>query len=352
MSDRFDEDMMDDLMAEAPEGMSAMDEFDEGDAFDELEAFDEADEFDEGDEFDEFEDTMDYAEDGLDAGEGMDEFEDAMADLLEADDADEFFGGFGKILRKVGRGVGKVARTVAPIAKLIPIPQAQLVGRAADLIGGVLADEGDEMDALDEMADLAEEEDGFDALAPAMAALAIRGALKHQAARIPVAQRRQLVKTVAAATRHIARKHGARAVVAVPGIVRHARNIAVKKHLSAKHLPHLVARGAKVALRSPHAARKLAGVGAKLRTGPSRHRRGVHGTGRTRYGASGYTGYSGGKHRTGGVSRTGSSYAGAKGSVARSGYRTGGGTFGSTCPHCRHRSYHLSGPVRLTIEST
>jgi hypothetical protein len=347
MSDRFDEDMMDDLMAHAPEGISAMDEFDEADAFDELEALDGADEFEEDgfEEFEEFEDAMDLADDEYDAGEGMDELEDAMAELLEADGADEFFGGFGKVLRSVGRGVGKVARTVAPIAKLIPLPQAQLVGRAADLIGGVLADEGDEMDALDEMADLAEEEDGYDALAPAMAALAIRGALKQHAARIPLPQRRQLVKTVAAATKHIARKHGARAVVAVPGIVRHARTIAARKHLSARHLPHLVARGAKVALRSPRATRKLAGVGAKLRTHPARHRAGVHGTGRTRYGG-------GAKHLARGASRLGASYGGARGSLASSGLRTGGGALGSTCPHCRRRSYHLTGPVRLTIEST
>ena len=51
-----------------------------------------------------------------------------------------------------------MARKVAPIAKMIPIPQAQLIGGAADMIGNVLADEGDEFDALDAMADYAEEE--------------------------------------------------------------------------------------------------------------------------------------------------------------------------------------------------
>ena len=116
-----------------------------------------------------------------------DEFIEGIASILGADDADEFFGGFKNILKTVGN----VARKVAPIAKMIPIPQAQLIGGAADMIGNVLADEGDEFDALDAMADYAEEEeDGFDALAPAVAGLAIRSALKHKAAQIPRAASR------------------------------------------------------------------------------------------------------------------------------------------------------------------
>src|SRR5262249_4494154 len=152
------------------------------------------------------------AMDGFDDEDQSDEFEEAMTDALEAEDADEFWGGFRKVLKTVGN----VARRVAPIAKMIPIPQAQLIGRAADLVGKVMADEGDEMDALDAFADFADEEDGFDALAPAIAGLAIRGSLKHRSAHIPRPQRRALVKAVSNVAKQITRKHGSRAVAALP----------------------------------------------------------------------------------------------------------------------------------------
>jgi hypothetical protein len=169
MSDRFDEDLLDE-MAEEPEGKgdySAFDEFDESDGFEGLE-------FDAGDKFDELDDPGD----AFDAEESADEFEEAVTDALEAADVDEFWGGIGRALKKVGRGVGKVARVVAPIAKMIPIPQAQLIGRAADIVGKVMADEGDEMDGSDDLADFADDEDAIDALAPAIAGVAISSALK------------------------------------------------------------------------------------------------------------------------------------------------------------------------------
>jgi hypothetical protein len=141
MSDRFEDDLMEDLMTEP----HAVDEFDEADEAEEAEAFEDADELDEDelDEGDELEEES-YEADAYDSAEdydAVDELEEAMTDALEAADEDEFWGGFGKILRRVGRTVGSVARRVAPIAKMIPLPQAQLIGRAADLVGNVLADE-------------------------------------------------------------------------------------------------------------------------------------------------------------------------------------------------------------------
>jgi hypothetical protein len=340
MSDRFEDDMMEDLMADAPEGASAMDEFDE------------ADEADEGDGFDELEDSLDdpgddpleESMDSLDDEDSMDAFEEAVTDALEAEDADEFWGGFGNILKKVGRGIGSVARTVAPIAKLIPLPQAQMIGRAAGLIGNVLADEGDEMDALDELADFADEEDGFDALAPAIAGVAIRGALKHQAARIPRVQRRQLVKTVSSAAKSIARKHGQAALIAVPGIIKHAHKIAVRRRLPAKMLPQLVARTARMALRSPRVLRKLATVGARLRTtARGGYRAGGMRAGRHRHGMHSHRAL-----RTGGMSR-GANRMGRSvygGSIVR-----GGGAVATQCPHCRRRILRSSGPITITIDS-
>jgi hypothetical protein len=219
MSDRFEDDLMEDLLAE-PEGRGASaDEYDEAEAYDEADEVDEADEWDEVDEIDEVDEV-----DDVDPYDATDELEEAVADVLGAEDADKFWGGFKKILSKVGSAVGSAARTVAPLAKLIPLPQAQIIGRVADTIGSVLADEGDEFDALDAMADYAEEEeDGIDALAPAVAGLAIRSALKNKTAAIPRVHRRRLVKAVSTATKQLARKHGAHAAVAAPAIVRAAR---------------------------------------------------------------------------------------------------------------------------------
>jgi hypothetical protein len=329
MSERFEDDMMEDLMADSPESSHAMDEFDEGD---EAEGFDEIESSmdDLGD--DGFEEPMD----SFDSEDAMDEMEEAVTDALEAEDADEFFGGLGRILKKVGRGIGSVARTVAPIASMIPIPQAQLIGRAAGLIGKVLADEADEMEAFDEMAEFAEAEEGFDALAPAIAGIAIRGVLKQQAARIPRVQRRALVKTVAHVTRHIAHKHGPRAIAAVPAIVEHARKLAIRKRIPARHFPELVARTARVAVRSPKVLRKLASAGARLRTshGVHRHRR---------HGVAGYAGS--GSYRT-----TGTMYGGRRSTrYGFGGVSSGVGAVATGCAHCRGRTYHLTGPVTLTI---
>src|SRR5580692_6194397 len=139
MSDRFEDDLMEDLMTEPQASGHAADEFDEADQVEE-EGLEAADAYDSAEDYD-----------------AADELEEAMTDALEAADEDEFFGGFGKILRRVGRTVGSVARRVAPIAKMIPIPQAQLIGRAADLVGKVMADEGDEMDGFDDLADYADD---------------------------------------------------------------------------------------------------------------------------------------------------------------------------------------------------
>jgi hypothetical protein len=327
MSERFDDDMMEDLMAEAPEGSHAMDEFDEAD---EAEGFDEAEDSLEDLGDDELEESFDSYE----SEDGADEMEEAVTDALEADDADEFFGAFKKILKKAAPMIGN-------IAGMLPIPGAGLIGKAAGLIGDVMADEGDEMDALDSLADYADEEEGFDALAPAVAGLAIRGALKRKAAAIPRVHRRKLVKTVTAVTKHIAHRHGRRAVVAMPAIVEHARRIAVRRRLGAKHLPALVARTARIAVRSPKVLRKLVHASTRLRTAPGGvYRVGGH-RGRLRRGGLGL-GAGSGIGTAGGVS--------LRGGVGRSTrYGVGGGA--AACPHCRRRSFSFGGPVTITIQS-
>lgn len=347
MSDRFDEDLLDE-MAEEPEGKGGHSAFDELEGADEFEASDEFDEADEADEFDEFDgpaeleaadefDELDEPGDAFEAEESADELEEGVTDALEAADADEFWGGLGRALKKVGRTIGKGARWVAPIAKMIPIPQAQLIGRAADIVGKVMADEGDEMDAFDDLADYADDEDALDALAPAIAGVAIRSALKHRTAALPRPQRRQLVKTVTAATKHLVRKHGPRAVQAMPAIISHARKVVARRRLPARHLPRVIAQTTRVAARSPRVLRKLAQTTNRIRMRHGRrHHRGLaRGVGRTRFRGHGMgmgTGMSHGSH--GSMRRIGVS-----GSAA-------------TCPSCgRRRTMRLHGPIHLTITS-
>jgi hypothetical protein len=348
MSERFDEDLLDELAGE-PEGKgghSALDEFEGADEFEASDEFDGSDEFDESDEFeaaDEFEagdelDELDDSGDEYESEDMADEFEEAVTDALEAADADEFWGSIGRALKKVGRGVGKVARVVGPIAKMIPIPQAQLIGRAADIVGKVMADEGDEMDGFDDLADFADDEDAIDALAPAIAGVAIKSALKHQTAALPRTQRRQLVKTVTAATKHLVRKHGPRAVQAMPGIISHARKVIARKRLPARHLPRLVAQATRAAARSPRVLRKLAQTTNRLRmrrTGRRHHRGMARGMGRNRFRGQG-TGMGMGTSMAFGTAR-----------------RMGTKASGAICPSCgRRRTMRLHGPVHLTISSS
>jgi hypothetical protein len=323
MSDRLEDDLMEDLMAE-PEGRGGS-----ADEFDEVEGYDEADES-EGDE-------------------GADELEEVVAEALEADDADEFnFGGF---LKKIGAG----ARKVASVAKRIPLPQAQLIGGAADMIGNILADEGDEFDALDAMADFAEEEDGFDALAPVVAGLAIKGALKTKAAKIPPVTRRKLVKAVSTATKQLARKHGAHAAVAAPAIVHAARKVVARRGLPAKHLPAVVKRVTKVALRSPRTMHRLVNTGARMRAmaGSSSRTAGYHGVRRRRHRGVGFSSPGGVGYSPTGTAGVGKTRVGKFGRSGR--FSTGGGALhgdpGGYCAHCRRRTFNLRGPVSLTIVS-
>jgi hypothetical protein len=345
MSDRFDEDLLDDPTGELRKGSSALDELEGGDELEGADEFDEGDGFDEGDEADEADELE--AMDGLDAGDeydsmeeeadafdeesGSDEFEEAMTDALEAGDTDEFFGGLGRMFKRIGRGVGSVARTIAPIAKLIPLPQAQMIGRAAGLIGNVLADEGDELDAFEELADYADEEDAVDALAPALAGVAIRSGLKHRVARLPRVHRRLLVKTMAKSVRHLARRHGPAAVRALPGIVAVARRALVRRRLHPRHLPRLVAQTTRVAARSPRVLRRLVRVTNRLKAArPSRYRAmgGARRMGRGRLRTHGGMGAHGG---TVAARRVGNRWV---------------------CPSCgvRRRGMRLRGPVHLTIE--
>jgi hypothetical protein len=322
MSDRFDDDLFDDLAE--PEGQ-AYSRADMGDLSDDL--------GDLGDESDEF--LGDIL--GADFGDedAFDQIDDAVAEVLQADDADEFLGGLRNILKKV-------APIVSKVAPLLPIPGAGLIGKAADIVSQVAADEGDEMDAIDDLADLGDSVDSVDALAPVVAGLAIKKAIPTIAS-LPHGARKQLVKATTAATKHVARHHGAGAARVMPAIVRHARRTAARTGAPASALPHLVRKTAAKVARSPQLVRRMANASQRMRGAPGvasmrggPHGMGPAGAGRGRnhrrqqrhHGYGGFGGYSGG----------GPGYSRGGGDTSWTG---GGGT----------RSLSFHGPVRITIES-
>jgi hypothetical protein len=377
MSDRFETDAMEDLFSDEAEGASEFEEF-EDDGFEDAADDDEflsrvvggigqvaggllgADELDDSDDFEDagdadLEDLGDDLGDAGDLGEfdsgdewddAMDSVDDAVADALEADDADEFFRRLGRIARRVGRGVGQAARVIGPIASAIPIPQAQAIGRIANIAGRLLADGADEFEAIDELVDLVEDEgdDSIDAAAPIVAGLALRR-LVPGVSRIARPQRRQLVRGVSQATRTLVRRHGPRAARAVPRIVRGAQRAVRQRRIPGRALPQAVRRTAARVARHPRALRRLArpvSAGTRRRVmGGIRGRRTMGGFGRRGIGGLGRRRTMGGLGRRamGGLGRRRT--MGGLGSI-------GGGTAGYGGPA---RRVTLSGPVEIIIRS-
>lgn len=221
--------------------------FDESDGFDEFDGFDEADEsFDDMDGFD-----GDLAVDA----DGADAMEDAVADAMDAGDGDEFFRRLGRIARTVGRGIGSVARVVAPIAAAIPLPQAQLIGRVAGVAGRLLADGADDFEAFDDLVD-GLDEDGVDAAAPVLAGMAIRRALPV-VARAPQPVRRAAVHAVTTAVRQANRVQGATGARAVARAVMASRQVVAQRGLPARQAVGVVRRLAHRVVRRPQATPAL-----------------------------------------------------------------------------------------------
>jgi hypothetical protein len=328
MSDRFDDDMLEDLAE--PEGQ-AYSRFDMGDLGEDLGDF--GDDF--GDEF--LGDIL-----GADSGDfgdedAFDQIDDAVAEVLQADDADEFLGGLRNILKKV-------APIISKVAPLLPIPGAGLIGKAADIVSKVAADEGDEMDAIDDLADLGDSVDSVDPVAPLVAGLAIKKAIPTVSS-LPHNTRKQLVKATTAATKAVARHHGAGAARVMPAIVRHARRTAAKTGAPASALPHLVRRTAAKVAKSPQLVRRMAQASHRMRSAPGMSA--MH-TGSSSMGIGsghhrrhrrhhGYGGFGGGPSSAYG----GRSQGSQRGIGGGSSWAGGGGT----------RSLSLHGPVRITIES-
>jgi hypothetical protein len=264
MSDRVLDDSMEDLGLDEIEGAAEgyTDEGDFGDAGDDsgddefiraaiggaarpgaaatrgdgFESLDDGDEFsaDEGDH--------------LDGGDSYDSeaFEDAIADALDAGDSDEFLrrirriaGAAARGAQRIGRGVGAAARTIAPIARLIPLPQAQAIARVANVLGRTLADGADESEALEDLFDYAETED-VDAAAPVIAGLALR----------------QRMPGLARAPRNV--RQGPAAARVVPALVQRVQRGVQRRAIPPRQAGAAVQRIAQRIARNPRAIQNLA----------------------------------------------------------------------------------------------
>jgi hypothetical protein len=241
----FETDVMDDLFYDTAEGPSRM-----------RQHYDAYDTYDDG--FDAY-DTYD----AYDEGDAYNALEDEMADALGAADSDEFLQRIAQgvrqaaqVARSAGRVVGQAARAVAPIASAIPLPQAQAIGRVAQVAGRLLADGADEFEALDTLVDLAEAEDLMDVAAPAIASTAVRAALP-QAARLPANTRQQLVRATAQTAHSLAQQQGPQAVRALPAVVQAAQQTARQQGLPPRSLPQIVQRLGMRLSRNPQLLQRL-----------------------------------------------------------------------------------------------
>lgn len=288
--DRYESDLMDDLMTDAAEGPAARG----GNAYDDFDEYDEGDGFDEGDEdaflggllrqvgsavggmlggggggaaaagFDDdgFDDDGfegDAYAQGDSYDEGGDEFDaavDAMADALEEEDEDAFLRRLRNIAGRVARGVGSVARTVAPIASAIPLPWTQAIGRVANIAGRLMADGADEFEAIDELVD-GLDDDAIDAALPVVAGLAVRRAIPA-VARLARPARRQVVRQVAGAMRTAVQRGGRPAARAVTRTVRATGRAVQQRRVPARRAGAVVRRATSAVIRQPQQLRRLA----------------------------------------------------------------------------------------------
>jgi len=305
--DRYEESMFDDLAFD--EADDSFDEYDEADSYDEGDdGFDEGDDgFDEADPGDDYDETpvsfdaYDEGDDGFDESEdGFDEdsFDELIAQALEAEDSDEFFGRIAKGLRgafnavkRAAPTIGKIARTIAPIASMIP-GVGTAVGSVANVVGKLMADEASEDEALDAFAELAVRNP---AARPVLAGLAARKVLGAKAAHMPLAQRRQAVRIIRAATNALVRRSGPTGVRALPRIARSVKRTAVARRTPVSARPRVLASTARrVIHRNPRLRQQLT---RPLATGRRiLHRVGGHGHGGAHIGQSvggwgGYTHY-------------------------------------------------------------
>ena len=331
--DRYQEAMFDDGFDEAEGTTSSFDEYDEademdaGDEGDEMDAgeeMDAGDEFDQGDEADEADEGDGFeAYDEFDEGERFEEVEDDSMDemlafALGAEDSDEFLK---RIAKNAGRFLWRnrraIVRGIGKVAPMIP-GVGTAIGGVANVVGQLMADEASEEEALDAFAEYAVRSP--EAL-PLVAGLAARAVLGRQAARLPMAARRQAIRTIRRATSQLVQRRGPTAIRVLPRVARSVRRTATTRRTPPHLRSQVVAGAVRRLARRPHLRRQLTRPVARGQQILSRVR-----TAQGRYGR-----YSGLSHPRSGSFGT-----------------YGGGTY-SGGSHGGRRSIVIRGPVHITV---
>jgi hypothetical protein len=305
MDQPFESDVMEDLAANSSFGdEGAFDAWDgmEGEGFEGFEAEDSFGEeqlgledlggegFLGGDEY-EAELGEDFGDDYFIDSEAndWDALEEAVADALDAEDSDEFFrqllGGISRVAgaarrgattaSRVARGVGRAVQTAGRVAGQVQRvagqvqrvagragraanPLASILGQVAPLLQQYAAQGFDELDALEDLADLFADEELDEAL-PVLAGMAartmVRPVLRRAALSSPL--RRQIVHSTTQVARNLVRRQGSAALRALPRIAQSVGQTAARRRLSPSRLPQAIRQtGARVAAQ-PRLVRQL-----------------------------------------------------------------------------------------------
>jgi hypothetical protein len=248
-------DIMEDLAYAEAEGPADMIDSLEGDMWESEDSGDLAEDY--------------FGEDGAEFGEDAYESEDAFTSnmisaALGAESEDAFFGklfsGIKSIAQKVAPVVGKIARGAAPILSAIPLPQAQLAGRIAGLLGNLRAEGGTVEDALEAVAEIAVRDQRA---LPIVAGLAARSVIKNSGANMPLAKRQQIASTMTRAANNLVASGGPKAIRALPKIARSVKRTAAASGTPPSVQPKVVARTASKVAQNPSLLRKLSAPSPK-----------------------------------------------------------------------------------------
>lgn len=154
----------------------------------------------------------------------------------------------GRVAGQVQRVAGQVQR-VAGRAGRAANPLASILGQVAPLLQQYAAQGFDELDALEDLADLFADEELDEAL-PVLAGIAartmVRPVLRRAALSSPL--RRQIVHSTTQVARNLVRRQGPAALRALPRIAQSVGQTAARRRLSPSRLPQAIRQtGARVA---------------------------------------------------------------------------------------------------------
>ena len=251
-----EQEMLEDLAYAESEGSADM--MEEADSWDRFGESEEADLFGEAGDFGENGYEAEPYEDSLEAEEAEEFLGNILGNALGAEDEDEFFGklisGVKNIVKKAAPVLGKIARGAAPILSMIPHPAAQVAGRVAGVLGKLKAEGASVEDALEAVAEVAVHDRRA---LPVVAGLAARSVLNGKGATMSPAQRKQAAKAATTAAKTLVATGGAKAIRAMPKLVKSVKRTAANKGTPVAMRPKVLARTAAKLAQRPDLVRNL-----------------------------------------------------------------------------------------------